>query len=191
MSSALLPLNSAQRFQSLSISLERAFGQGDCSSEDFDSLVNLTHIKFQLLTHEFCNILIHGKFKLTSLQVASRSPAWPTNLLPIFSASSLEFLRHLDFDPEYEMDEPVDPNLERAGRLWKAITYLRRLETVELKMSCCTSWFTQFARLSGLKSICLYDTFIQFDDYDGTRLESVHTYCSYQQRSLGGTLGTF
>jgi hypothetical protein len=154
MSSALLPLNSAQHFQSLSINLE-AFRKVECSCEDFDSLVNLIHIKFHLLTREFCNILINGKFKLISLQVAYNSYDPPMNSLPIFSASSLEFLRHLDFNVAYEMDEPVDPNLERAGQIWEAITYLRRLETVKLKVSCWTSWFTQFARLSHLSDLLI------------------------------------
>jgi len=172
MASSFLPLNSAQRFQSLSISLEWAFEPVNCSFEDFDILVNLTHIKFQLLSNQFCNILIHGKFKLTSLQVATRYPAWPTNLVHIFSAPSLEFLRHLDFDAEYAM-YPQDPDLDSASQIWEGITNLRRLETVILKMGCRTSWFTQFAQLSRLISIFLYDTFIQFDDYDGTSLESV------------------
>ena len=171
MSSSLLPLDSAQRFQSLSISLESwAFGEVGCSCEDFDSLVNLTHIKFHLLTNEFCDILIHGKFKLTSLQVAYESDGPPMNLLHIFSASSLEFLRHLEFNAEYEMYETEDPDLELAGEIWKGITNLRRIETVKLKMSCRTSWFTQFAQLRHLKSICLDDAFILFDDKDGTSL---------------------
>jgi hypothetical protein len=174
-SSALLPLDSAPRLQSFSIT--RSQGDVKLSHEDFDSFRNLTHIEFSLLYDDFCKILIHGKFRLTSLSIAYESETFdpgPDVLLRLFCASSLEFLRHLDLNTEHDFLEPEDPNLELSGQIWKAVTNLRRLETVKLKMICCTSWFKQFGQLRHLESICLNHLLIEFDDYDGTSLNGVY-----------------
>src|SRR5277367_1243690 len=171
--STLLPLNSAHCFQSLSIRGEDLeFREFDFNNGDFESLVNITNIKFETLGREFCNILIHGNFTLTSLHIVyiAYEPKLEV-VLPIFWASSLEFLRDLDFDAEFGFHWPFQPDLNLAGQIWNAVTNLRRLETLKLKLTCCTSWFKQFAQLSHLISIRLYDVYIVFDDYDGTSLK--------------------
>jgi hypothetical protein len=163
-SSRHLPANSAQSLKSLGISI-----RGQCDAESFtldllDSYVNLAEFKSYDLKLPLCKMLTHGKFTLSSLDVTctypSRDPSVEA-LLAMFYAPSFKYLRYLAFDFDFRFMRA------ESDELVSAIATLRHLESLNLKMICCTSWLKRFAQLRHLKSILLFFWRIEFDDYDG------------------------
>ena len=111
-------------------------------------------------------MLTHGKFTLTSLDVTctypdSDSPSVEA-LLAMFYAPSFKYLRYLAFDFAFLFTRA------ESDELVSTIATLRYLESLNLKMICCTSWLKRFAQLRHLKSILLFFWRIEFDDYNST-----------------------
>jgi len=169
-SQSLLPLNSTQSLTRLDITIY----PDDTDSEDithavFAPFLNLTHFTTGWIRPVLCAILIHSKFTLTHLDIThfTEYDDFPfETLLSIFDASSLKSLRELVFHLE-PMPNHDGLGLERADQLCCAITNLRHLETLIFGLPCCTSWFKRFSKLRYLRSISLYRSLIEFDDYDG------------------------
>jgi len=167
-SQSLLPLKSTQSLTRLDITIYQNDTE-DITHDLFAPFLNLTHVTTGWIRPVLCVILIHCKFTLTHLDVTYciDYDDFPfETLLSIFDASSLKSLRELVFSVE-PMPNRDDLSLERADLLCFAITNLRHLETVDFALPCCTSWFKRFAKLSHLRSISLYESLIDFDDYDG------------------------
>jgi hypothetical protein len=172
-----LPVNSAQSLQSLGICVCVENDDDESFLLDlFDSYVNLTEFKTQALNSLLCKVLTHGKFMLTSLDVA----CWFHNrdlsvevVLEVFYAQSLEYLRHLVFNFQHTISDPtLDVDLDELDaeedELVSAIANLRHLETLDLKTTCYTSWFERFAQLRHLKSISVSVWHTVFDDDPAT-----------------------
>ena len=159
-----LPANSAQSLTSLGINICAEDDEESLTLDRFDSYVNLTEFKTMDLTSPLCKVLTCGKFTLTSLDVScwseDRDPSAEA-LLSIFHAPSLMYLRHLAFNFRRTNS---DLGLAEEDELVSAIANLRHLETLDLKMTCYTSWFKRFARLRHLKAIFVILWEIWFDD---------------------------
>jgi hypothetical protein len=167
-SPSLLPLNSTQSLTRLDITIYQDDTE-DITHDMFAPFLNLTHFTTDWIRPVLCVILIHSKFTLTHLDIthSTEYDDFPyETLLSIFDASSLKFLHDLVFNLE-PMPNHDDLSLERADQLCCAITNLRHLETLAFGLPCRTSWFKRFAKLSHLRSIWLYESLIEFDDYDG------------------------
>ena len=187
--SDLLPFNSAQTLESIGITVWGRYDTSEDSSEDdftLDHFVNLAHFETKNLNLLTWEILTHGKFTLTSLDVTyfRRTPSDPVDLilfeslLSMFDAPSLKSLRRLKFSFPYSgcVGDPKVPDKQRrdeGNQLVSAIgTNFGDLERLELEIECCTSALKSFAKLRYLKSItlCVGWSVIHFDDYDGTVL---------------------
>jgi hypothetical protein len=162
-SPSLLPLNSAQRLNSLAIRTNHRHIH-PITHEHFDPFVNLADLRLPFVWSLGCDILTHGKFTLTSLSIYYDPDDDPLaeNVLPIFSAQSVKFLRQLDFDTTQGF-LPVNLAPEVADQLTSALLNLRSLEVLAWKVHCRTSWFKRWAPLRNLKSVTLARQFIKFD----------------------------
>jgi hypothetical protein len=167
-SPSLLPINSAQRLKSLAIRMNDRHIH-PITHEHFDPFVNLADLRLPFVWSLGCDILTHGKFTLTSLSIYYVPDDDPLaeNVLPIFSAQSVKFLRQLDFDTTRGL-RPVHLAPEVADQLTSALLNLRSLEVLAWKVHCRTSWFKRWAPLRNLRSVTLARQFIKFDaEVDG------------------------
>ena len=195
--SNLLPFKSAQTLESIDITIWGRYDiLGDSKDFTLDRFVNLAHFEttnLNLLTWE---ILTHGKFTLTNLDVTycRLSPGDPVDLIPfesllsMFDAPSLKSLRRLQFSFPYarcadDPEVPIEQRRDEGNQLVSAIgTNFEDLENLELDTEFCTSQLKSFAKLRYLKSITLRVglSFIHFDDYDGTQCyEKTDDDCRY------------
>ena len=129
-----------------------------------DTFVNLKHLAVSWMTPAVVDMLIGAKFVLNYLDidhiVESEGPPSGFQVASIFSASSLEQLRELDFDvhdltglegPHFEIHE-LENELDKIEPIIYGITNLRYLETLRLRFPLRISWCNRFARLRNLKS---------------------------------------
>jgi hypothetical protein len=157
--SQLIPSKSAQTLSSLSI-LHSLSDMKEFDYKLFQPFVNLTDFYTNCLTPQFCDLLVSGKFFLTSLTIYLYTEYWQTPLSPervanIFLASSVKHLRTLNFSLRNDTSTPVglEVSLNELRPIVYAITSLRYLESLQIDAEPQLSWCDRFAQLRNLKSL--------------------------------------
>lgn len=164
--SAILPINSAHSLTQLGVTFN--LDTNNIPPDRFAPFLNITHFTTQSVCLAICDILVHGSFKLTYLDITGYAEGYDASfdaLLSIFKATSLKSLRSFQLKLE---PVPTDAlTLEKAAQLSSAIINLRHLESLDYFANCSTSWFDHVANLRNLKTISLYNSMVEFDPYEG------------------------
>jgi hypothetical protein len=156
--SSLLPFNSTKSLQSLGLERIDATITNDFTRDQFNQFFNLKHFTIYDFTPTFCDMVSHGKFALSNLDITFSEIPYITNpefrsVLSMLCAPSLQSLNHLILGTK---TISVTQETEAATRqLVCSIAKLPNLQILELKLLAFLSGFKYFAdsKLRHLKSI--------------------------------------
>jgi hypothetical protein len=148
------PFGSSERLTSL------ALGDFDNVSDLVDMPVlnhfpNLTDLEMYFLFPETCNLIINANIQLTKFTTDLTWPGFPASqLLEMLSAPSLRSVEQMRLSIEGNISTTnAQEYLDYLDPVIIAITDLRCLRDIALRMGLRKKWCQWFARLSALKSL--------------------------------------
>jgi hypothetical protein len=161
--SVSLPFNSVKSLTHLSVLCDghRFCCDVDCANRAFDEFVNLTSLFVHPLSNEMCDVLLRSKIKLNDFRTTvrtNRGHIYIEKVVRLIRASSLCSVKTLRmvFEHDYDWTEE-DEFCPYYARLAEAITTDHyEIESLVLGIGIHTDWFTNFARLTSLKTLVWY-----------------------------------